>query len=109
MPKITSGLAGWRHPSPSMNQAKMAKTMKSSPAMKREKESVQSFLLMGSQAVQIRPAASRRLPVTNSQTMRSASSRRRRRIWPASTPNKAVAMAGSVLTTPSGSQVLVWA
>ena len=78
MPKITIGRAGLCQPSPSMNQAKMAKTMKSRPAMKREKESVQSFLLMGSQAVQTRPAVSRRLPVTNSQTMRSGRSRRRR-------------------------------
>ena len=46
---IASGRTGLCQPRPSTSQANMAKTTKSKPAMKRQKESVHSFLLMGSQ------------------------------------------------------------
>ena len=70
-------------------------------------ELVQSFLLIGNQMEATSPRAIRTAPLPNSQAARVESWRRMRRMWPARMPNRAVAMAGMVLTMPSGSQALV--
>ena len=80
---------------------------KSMPAMKRANELVHSFLLIGIQWSQTRPAVSSSVPARNSHVVRSERSRRNRRMCPAMMPNNAVAIAGSVLTRPSGSHVFV--
>ena len=77
--------------------------------MKMANELVQIFLLIGIQMSQVSPSAISRLPATNSQVVRSANPRFIRSTLPARIPNKAVAIAGSELTMPSGSQVLVCA
>ena len=56
--------------------------------MNRENELVHSFLLIGIQTLQISPAAISRLPATNSHVVRSARSRRARRMCPAMHPEQ---------------------
>ena len=77
------------------------------PPMNRLNELVQSFLLIGSQVLQMSPTAMRMLPARYSHVVRSDRSRFNFRMCPAMTPSSAVAIEGKVLMRPSGSQSFV--
>src|SRR6202041_1787147 len=79
------------------------------PPVRSTKELVHRFLLIGNTQPHTEPAIATMAPAARSPAMRSCSGRGADTQRPAMSPRMAVATAGMVDRTPSGSQLIVWA
>src|SRR5664279_2762620 len=101
---MTNGLDQPRQPFTSTSQSSNRNSRVANPLIKNANDTVQRFLLMGSQWSNNTPSAASASPNKNSGLRLFLSSNRDRERSPAKQPSSVVAMAGSVLTIPSGSQ-----
>src|SRR5262245_20912603 len=103
LPKATNGRDHPRHLFTSIVQWQMARTCAARPAVNKAYELVHRFLLMGSARAHSSPTPVVAAPAAHSHHARSAPPRSFSQS-PAKTPQSAVAIAGTVLNSPSGSQ-----
>src|SRR5262249_10655763 len=92
-----------RQPSAPMSQWHTASVCAASPALKIANELVHRFLLIGNTRPHARPTPVATTPAANSHSDRYGT-RGSFNQSPAKTPHSAVAIAGSVLSRPSGSE-----
>src|SRR5713226_1047852 len=100
-PKARNGVSHPRQRRTSRNQWQSDRTLAARPALKSAKELVHKFLLMGNAGPHMSPVAAAHRPATCNITVPPPSVSH----LPAKTPHKAVAIAGTVLKSPSGSQL----
>src|SRR5215203_5739582 len=105
MPYTTKGVVNRRTRLKSTIHITVARTSAASPPVNRTYELVQRLLLIGNDQPHIEPAIIASAPAAERPARRSVSGRRSPIQRPARLPSIAVAIAGMVDRTPSGSQV----
>ena len=101
-PNAASGRDHARHPSVSINRWQIAIVCAARPALKSANELVHRFLLIGNTRLHANPASMAANPASHSVSVRRCAPGSFSHV-PAKTPASAVAIAGTVLSTPSGS------